>query len=390
MNKHQIVTSLSTMHILIAPNAFKNSLTATEVSEAIKEGFEKSKLHCTCTCFPIGDGGDGTASLLIKYLNATTVTSAVHDPFGRNIIASFGITQDNKTAIIELAEASGLKLLQPREYNPLLATTYGTGELIKQALNKGVDKIILCIGGSATVDGGMGILQALGVKFLDKNNKLIKFPEELIHLTMIDISSIDKRLQNVELIILCDVKNRLLGEDGSAEVFGPQKGADEKAVEKLEAGLTKFRDIVFQQTGKNMATIESGGASGGVAAGLTLLLNAQLVNGIDYFLNITRFNEALQEASLIITGEGSIDEQTLHGKGPYGVAKKAKEKDIPVIGMAGKIPFQSSPALQQYFDVLISINHNAVSLEQAMKNTYRNLIQTTETIGNLLALKTAE
>jgi glycerate kinase len=378
------------MHILIAPNAFKNSLTATEVSEAIKEGFEKSKLHCTCFCFPIGDGGDGTASLLIKYLNAITVTSVVHDPFSRNIIAAFGITKDRKTAIIELAEASGLRLLKLDEYNPLIATTYGTGELIKAAMDESVEKIILCIGGSATVDGGLGILQALGTKFLDDNNNLIQFPEELIHLKTIDISSVDTRIKNIELIILCDVENVLLGTNGAAKIFGPQKGADKDAVEKLEAALSKLRDVVLQQTGKDMATITSGGAAGGVAAGVATLLNAHLVNGIEYFLNITGFDEALQKTSLVITGEGSIDEQTLQGKGPYGVAKRAKEKNIPVIGMAGKIPFQTSDSLQEYFDVLISINNAASSLEQAIKNTHLNLVQTAETIGNLLALRIPE
>ncbi|MGN6616928.1 MAG: glycerate kinase [Ilyomonas sp.] len=378
------------MHILIAPNAFKNSLTATEVSEAIKEGFEKSKLHCTCFCFPIGDGGDGTASLLIRYLNATIVTSVVHDPFGENIIASFGLTQDRKTAIIELAEASGLRLLKPHEYNPLLATTYGTGELIKAAMNEGVEKIILCIGGSATVDGGMGILQALGAEFLDDYHNIIQFPEELVHLKTIKISSVDTRIKNIEVVILCDVENALLGTNGAARIFGPQKGADKNAVEKLETSLTKLRDVVLQQTGKDMATITSGGAAGGVAAGVATLLNAHLVNGIDYFLNITCFDEALQKASLVITGEGSIDEQTLQGKGPYGVAKRAKEKTIPVIGMAGKIPLQASTSLQGYFDVLISINCELSSLEHAIKNTYPNLIQTARTIGNLLSLRTLE
>ena len=374
------------MHILIAPNAFKNSLNAADAAEAIKHGLLQSKLHCTCTCFPVADGGDGTAALLIEKLNGTIIHTEVYDPLKRKINASFGFIEKRATAVIELADASGLRLLQQSEYNPLRASTFGTGEMIKHALNKGAKKIIIGIGGSATVDVGTGIAEVLGIRFLDAGkNELHQLPESLTSLAFIDTVNIDKRIFAVELIILCDVENTLLGEYGAATVFGPQKGASSGDVKKLEAALERFSDITFQQTGKDMATIKHGGAAGGVAAGMSAFLNAKLVNGIDYFLEITSFDEALQKADLVITGEGSIDEQTWHGKGPFGVAKKAKQKNIPVIGLAGKVPLQSNEALKKYFDVLIPIN-NEPSSEKVLQQTKDNLIRTAMEVGNLLSL----
>ena len=242
------------MHILIAPNAFKNSLDASAVAEAIGEGLQESKLNCSFEYFPIGDGGDGTAALIVQKHNGTIINAEVHDALGRNINASFGLIDNGNTAVIELADASGIRLLQPQELDPLHATTYGTGELIKHALDKGVNKIIMGIGGSATVDGGTGILQALGIRFLNNENEILKgLPESLVHLAAIDLSGLDKRILNCELIILCDVENKLLGETGAAKIFGPQKGASAEDVQKLEDALTKFRDIALHETGKDMA-----------------------------------------------------------------------------------------------------------------------------------------
>lgn len=379
---------LTPMHILIAPNAFKNSLNAIAVAEAIGEGLQQSKLNCSIECFPIGDGGDGTAELIIQKHSGTIINTDVHDALGRKIIASFGLIDKQNTAVIELANASGIRLLQPHELNPLHATTYGTGELIKNALDKKVSRIILCIGGSATVDGGAGILQALGIRFLNNKNEILKrLPECLGNLAAIDLSDLDKRILNCELIILCDVENKLLGENGAAKIFGPQKGATKEDVQKLEDALTKFRDIAFHETGKDLAAIKHGGAAGGVAAALCLFCNAKLVNGIDYFLTINSFKAALQKADLVITGEGSIDAQTLAGKGPYGVALRAKEKNIPVIGMAGKVPLTKDTELQKYFDVLLSINNEPVEMAIAIKNTKDNLIRTAKAIGDLWAMQ---
>ena len=376
------------MHILISPNAFKGSLTADLAAEAISKGFQQSKLNCTCECFPVADGGDGTADLLIKKLNGVPISITVHDPLQRKINSTYGLLKDSKTAIIELANASGIKLLKKEELDPLHATTYGTGELIKDALDKQVTKIILCIGGSATIDAGTGIMEALRIKFLDVNNNILqKLPEDLIHLKLIDLSSLDQRILHCELVVLCDVANTLLGENGSAKIFGPQKGADEKAIQKLEEALTRLRNIVLLQTEQDMALIKYGGASGGVAAGLAALLNANLVNGIEYFLDITQFDKALQHTDLLITGEGSIDAQTLQGKAPFGVAQRAKEKNITVIGMAGAIDLSANDELHNYFNKLLAINNKAESLAESIKNTSFNLFNTAFELGNRLAEK---
>ncbi len=374
------------MRILIAPNSFKNSLDATSCAQAIAQGLQQSKLNCECTCFPVGDGGDGTASLLIKKWNAETVRVVAHDALSRPIHTSFGFINKSKTAIIEMADASGLKLLQPHELNPLHASSYGTGEMIIQALEKGAKKIILCIGGSATVDGGTGILQALGFRFLDENkNELKDIPADLIHLSAIDDSNADKRIFNCEMTILCDVENILLGERGAAAVFAPQKGATVNDVIQLEQCLQQLRDITYTQKGVDMNVVKHGGAAGGVAASLAVWLNAELVNGIDYFLAVTHFKDAIQNTDLLITGEGSIDMQTLQGKAPYGVAKMAKENKVPVIGLAGSIPLQNNEALNKYFDVLLSIN-NEVNRKEAILHTKENLMRTAKALGDLMAL----
>jgi glycerate 2-kinase len=376
------------MQILIAPNAFKNSLGAEEVAAAVNEGLQQSNLHCTTHCFPVGDGGDGTAELILKHFNGASIPIEVKDPLGRKITSSFGLMDDGKTAVIEMADASGLRLLKATEFDPLHATSYGTGELIKHALNNGIGKIILCIGGSATIDGGAGILQALGFRFLDKHKKELGcIPESLVESDTIDFSKVDERIMHCELIVLCDVENMLLGEQGAAAVFGPQKGASQDDRKKLEASLSKLRDVVLRQTGKDMSLIKHGGAAGGVAAGLSALLNAQLVNGIDYFLSLTGFDEALEKTDLVITGEGSIDLQTLQGKGPFGVAKRAKEKGIQVIGLAGKVPLETNGLLHQYFDQLLCINDEPMELSDALSHTRSNLIRTARALGDLLALQ---
>jgi len=376
------------MQILIAPNAFKNSLPGADVANAIKEGLEQSDLKCIVHCFPVGDGGDGTGELLIQHCNGKIIPAVVHDPLGKKIFSSFGLIDEGTTAVIEMANASGLRLLQSNELNPLRANSFGTGELIAHALDKAVTKIILCIGGSATVDGATGILQALGFRFLNINNEeLNNIPETLTELNAIDVSNVDKRIMNCKIVVLCDVNNGILGENGAAAVFGPQKGAKPGDIKKLESSLTTLRDVVFRQTGKDMAIMKHGGAAGGIAAGLAALLNAELVNGIDYFLSFTNFDNALEGTDLVITGEGSIDIQTLDGKGPIGVAKKAKEKKIPVIGLAGKISAEAVKPLEQYFDMIISINQEPIDLSSALLHTRTNLIRTAEAIGHSLAIK---
>jgi glycerate kinase len=373
------------MPILIAPNAFKNSLDATAVAEAIAEGLRQSQLNCSLECFPVGDGGDGTATLIIRKYNGTAVSAEVRDPLGRKIQSSFGLIHTSEIAVIELADASGLRLLKANELDPLHATTHGVGELIKHALDKEVKAILMCIGGSATVDGGIGILQALGIRFLDKNNEVFNcVPENMVNMESMNCALFDSRIWNCEFIILCDVENRLLGEDGAAKIFGPQKGASVEDVKKLEEGLTKFSQITLGQLGLDMTALKYGGAAGGVAAGLSVFCNAKLVSGIDYFLDLTGFDEALQRAALVITGEGSIDVQTLRGKGPYGVALRAKQQDASVIALGGTVPDMEDDEMRKYFDVMVPINFEPVDLATAIKNTRKDLVRTAKGIGDFL------
>jgi glycerate kinase len=376
------------MHILIAPNAFKNSLGAIRVAEAIKRGLLESRLKCTCECFPVGDGGDGTATLLVQKSNGAIVPAETHDPLGRKIRTGFGLIDKGSTAVIEMADTSGLRLLRREEYDPLHTHTFGTGELITRALDHRVSKIIMGVGGSATVDGATGMLRALGIRFRDATGKILSnLPEELAALESIDLSGLDHRISDCTLTILCDVENTLLGEQGAAKVFGPQKGATGSVIEKLESGLTKLRDVTLRQTGRDLATIERGGAAGGAAAGLKGFLNAMLVDGIGYFLDTTGFEDALQSADLVITGEGHMDEQTLQGKGPFGVALRAKRKDIPVIGLAGGVSSAADGPLQKYFSELLVISSTSVEPVEALANTAQDLQRTARELGNRLALK---
>lgn len=355
------------MKIVIAPNAFKNSLPAAAAAAAILEGLSQSRLSFTGECFPVGDGGDGTGELLIKRLAAAIIEAQARDPLGRIRQASFGLAGD--TAIIEMANASGLRLLSRVELDPLRALSTGTGDLIRAALDHGARHIILGMGGSATVDGGVGILTASGIRISDSE---------------IDTSGMDPRLAATRITVLCDVNNPLLGPFGAAPVFGPQKGATPEEVKQLQTRLQTLAGLIQKKTGKEIATLQRGGTAGGAAAGLYGLLNAELVNGIDYFLQLTAFDKALEGADLVITGEGSIDEQTLQGKAPYGVALHAKNKGIPVIGLAGRLP-QNTTKLDDYFDVLLPINHQLLHPAKALKLTDVNLAATAKALGNLLA-----
>src|ERR1700750_2931521 len=317
------------MQILVAPNAFKNSLTATAAAKAIRKGLLEGGFSGNIEIFPVGDGGDGTASLIVQHVGGFFMDVYARDPLGRKVKTSVGFVNAEKTAVIEMADISGLKLLKQKELDPLHATSFGCGELILAALNRGARKIILCIGGSATIDGGSGALQAMGARFLDHSkNELSGLPESLTDLGSIDTSGIDKRIFDTEIIVLCDVDNFMLGEKGAACVFGPQKGASESEVIRLENALTRLRDVAFLQTGTDMNKILHGGAAGGISAGLNTYLHAKLVQGIEYFLGMTGFDKVLENSDLLITGEGSMDRQTLEGKGPFGVARRAKKKNI--------------------------------------------------------------
>ena len=376
------------MYIVIAPNAFKGSLSSGDAAKCIAEGLKKSKLSCAIKKIPIADGGDGTAHLISKILSAKVITTFVHDPLGKRLRSSFGWVNKTKTAIIELADASGIRLLSANALNPLKANTRGTGELIKAALDKGAEKIIIGLGGSATVDGASGLLNELSVRFFDiQERKINELPKGLLALNRIDISKMDSRLKDCEIILLCDVTNKLLGNNGAAAVFGPQKGADKKAVALLEKCLYQFNKIVKKDLNVDMDSLKHGGTAGGVAAGMAAFMNAKLVSGISYFINIVNFENELINTDLLITAEGKLDTQTLEGKGPFGVAEKALQHKIPVIILAGQVPLETSKQLHRYFNVILPIGNAPSSVEDAIKNTAADLERTAFELGNLLALK---
>lgn len=373
------------LNIVVAPNAFKHGLDATEAANAIILGLEESHLSCKAIPFPIGDGGDGTCQLIHKARQGRLISCEVADPLGRPLKAVYSLLDNDQTAVIEMANASGIRLLALNERNPMEASSIGTGQMIRHALDNGAQRIILGMGGSATVDGGCGLLHALGVRFLNEaGTELTPVPRALLSLASIDIEHIDTRLKHTEINVMCDVQNKLLGKQGAAAVFGPQKGANETEVRQLDTFLSRLASIVLEKTCKDMVSVNSGGTAGGAAAGIFAMANAKLENGIDFFLKLTGFDKVLSEADWVITGEGSIDEQTLGGKGPYGVAIRAKEKDVPVIGLAGHVPLQLSDALLDAFNVLLPIGNGPTSLEEALGNTASNLRRTARTIGNLL------
>ena len=376
------------MHIVIAPNAFKGSLTSGQAAECIAAGLKKSKLSCTLKLIPIADGGDGTAHLISKKLHAKTLHAIVHDPLGKKITAAYGWDKKSETAIIEMADASGIRLIKREILNPLKSDTRGTGELIKSALDKGAKKIVIGLGGSATVDGATGLLNALGVRFLDKSGrKLTELPKGLLALNRIDVGGMDNRLKDCEIILLCDVTNKLLGKNGAAAVFGPQKGANKKEVALLEKCLYQFNKIVKKDLKIDMDSFMHGGAAGGVAAALAAFMNAKLVSGISYYLDIVSFDNELKNTDLVITGEGALDTQTLEGKGPYGVAEKANQHKIPVIVLAGQVPQKIVKELHQYFNAIFSIGHAPASVAEAINSTAADLERTAFELGNLIALK---
>jgi glycerate kinase len=316
------------------------------------------------------------------HLGAKIIAVKASDPMGRELDVSIQISKDC-IAIIEMSEVCGLKLMKPEELNPLHFSTEGLGVLIRDALKQGAKKILLCIGGSCSTDGASGALRELGLRFLDKGGKeLADLPEDLIRLEALDSAA----LETVNMDILCDVDNKLLGDQGAARVFGPQKGADAAAVARLEACLEKFDEISFRHKGIRMSEIKYGGAAGGVAAGLASFLGARLVDGAGKFLDYTGFDQELKKADLVITGEGSLDEQTLAGKAPFAVAVRAKKLGLPVTAMAGRVPLSAQESLSNYFDVLLAIGNEPTDMATALMNTGSNLTRTARTLGNMLAM----
>ena len=375
------------MKIVIAPDSFKESLTALEVADAIEMGFKKFYPYVDYVKIPMADGGEGTVQSLVDALKGKVVERSVTAPIGNKIQAFFGMSGDNQTAIIEMAAASGLHLVSPAQRNPLKTTSFGTGELIKAALDLGVKKIILGIGGSATNDAGAGMLQALGVQLLNANNQQIGLGgENLSLISKIDLSKLDSRLQQVEILVACDVDNPLCGEKGASAVFGPQKGATPEIVQQLDRALFHFSDIVQQDLDLNIRDQAGAGAAGGMGGGLLLLPNVQLKAGVQIIIDAVNLNEQIKDADLVITGEGRMDSQTVHGKTPIGVAKAAKLFNKPVIAIVGSLKDDYEVVYEHGIDAVFPIIRQLKSLDETLKLGRENLISTAQNIARLYKL----
>ena len=355
------------MRILVAPNAMKGSLSASDFADAIEEGLNLADGSTGVLKRPLADGGDGTNELLIKVLNGLFIPVQVHDPLGRVIVSRIGWLSESKCAVIEMAEASGLKLLATDELNPMKASSRGTGELILAAIEKGAQKIILGIGGSATVDGGIGILKALGFRLSDKSGiEINEGGEGLNQIVKIFKDDVNPNILNCEIVIATDVKNPVLGNEGAATIYGPQKGATPLMVNDLESGLQNYVRILEQVSHKELDELVGGGAAGGVALPLIAFLNAHMESGAELIMELLGVLDELKKCDLVITGEGCIDLQTCQGKGPAVVALAAREAGIPVIAIGGTIRDEASAL----FDGIFSITDGPLSLEDAMANSY--------------------
>ena len=375
------------MKIVIAPDSFKESLTALEAAKAIKKGFSEVFPYAEILTIPMADGGEGTVQSLTDTTDGTIVNIEVTGPIGEPVRAFFGLSGNGETAFIEMAAASGLHLVSKERRNPLLTTSRGTGELILAALDHGVQHIILGIGGSATNDGGAGMVQALGARLLDARGQEIgPGGEALKNLEKIDISNLDPRLAKVNVEVACDVDNPLVGPNGASHVYGPQKGATVEMIQKLDQSLAHYANVIEKELGKKVKEIKGAGAAGGLGAGLLAFLPVQLKRGIDIVIAYTNLETTIKDASLVITGEGKIDNQTVYGKTPIGVAKLAKKYNIPVIGIAGAIGSNSSAVYEHGIDALFSIVPSAMTLEEAIEGASDYLYKAARNIAKVMEL----
>lgn len=373
------------MKFVLAPDSFKESMTAKEVCIAMEKGIKKVWKNAECIHVPMADGGEGTVQSLVDATNGKLYYEQVTAPLGNKVTATYGILGDGQTAIIEMAEASGLHLVKREKRNPLITTTYGTGELIKAALDKGVKKILIGLGGSATNDGGAGMLQALGVKFLDKSGYNIGFGGgELSKINKIDMSSFDKRINNIEIEVACDVKNYLTGINGASYVFGAQKGATQNMIEELDNNLKYFAQVTREQLNCEIDEVEGAGAAGGLGAALVGFCGGKLKRGIDIVVEYSKLEEKIQGADYVFTGEGSIDSQSKFGKTPVGVSLVAKKHNIPVIAFAGRV----GEGIDELYDLgitsVIGILPGIMTIDEALESGKANVERTIENIVRVL------
>jgi glycerate 2-kinase len=383
------------MRILITPDSMKDCLPAEEVARNIELGIRKVLPEANIKIIPMADGGEGTTKTLVAATGGKLMEVNVHDPLMREIKACYGILGNvpsteftlsaanvlGMTAVVEVAAASGLELLKKEERNPWITTSYGSGELIRSALDHGCRKILIGLGGSATNDAGAGIIQALGGRFLDKNrNKIKRGGGALSELAEIDLSDLDKRISECEIIIACDVKIPLCGEQGTSKIYGAQKGADTDMREKLDDNLKKFALLIKEKFDVNIADMEGAGAAGGIGGGLKALLNADLKPGFKIIAELTGLEDEIKKSDLVITGEGRTDLQTLSGKVPFGIAQLGKKYNIPVIIISGSLSPGSEKLFAEGVTKMIVIKKDDMSLEKAIAHAPQLLQKAAESI----------
>ncbi|EIW00949.1 glycerate kinase [Thermoanaerobacter siderophilus] len=372
------------MKILIAPDKFKGSLSAFEVADSIEKGILKVFPEAVIEKVPMADGGEGTVESLVNATGGKIIKTNVKDPLFRGIESFYGILGDGETAVIEMAAASGLYLLKDYERNPMITTTYGTGQLIKDALDKGCRNFIIAVGGSATNDGGAGMATALGVKFYDKDGREIGLGGgALSKIYSIDTSNLDYRLKECRFIVACDVANPLIGENGASRVYGPQKGATKEMVKVLDKNLEHYGKLLEKYFNKRIIDVPGSGAAGGLGAGLMAFLNAQLKSGIEIIIEALKLEEKIKEADIVISGEGKVDFQTAFGKTISGIAKLCKKHNKPFIVIAGTVE-----DIEKLYEIgvssVFSIMEKPMSLEDAIKNAPTLLEKSAERIFRLI------
>lgn len=376
------------MKIVIAPESFKGSLSAPEVAQAIAKGIKRVMADAETIMVPMADGGEGTVETLTYGSRGQIVATEVTGPLGEKVTAKWGILGDSVSAVIEMAAASGITLVPPERLNPLVATTYGTGELIRAAIQAGCRRLIIGIGGSATNDGGAGMAQALGARLLDEKGKELPWGgAALAKLSRIDISGLDGRLAGCEVIIACDVNNPLCGDQGASRVYGPQKGATVEMCQQLDEALANYAKVIKRDLGIDVIDIPGAGAAGGLGAGLITFLGAKLVPGVEIVSEVVGLTDHLKGASLVFTGEGRIDAQTLFGKAVAGVAAKAKVLRIPVVALAGEVDCDSKEFSEHGIDAAISIAPGPISLRESMANAEKLIADAAERALRLILIR---
>lgn len=374
-------------NILISPQEFKESLTGLEVANAIQEGINKVDSKIKTSLVPVADGGDGTLQTMVDVTGGEIITETVRDPLGRNIDSVWGKLGDDSSAVIEMAKASGLALLNENEKSATLTSTYGTGQLFKFALDQGIKNFIIGIGGSATNDGGAGFVSALGAKLYDENGKEVESNGiSLSSIRDIDMSNFDKRVKNTSVRVACDVTNPLCGDEGASAIFGPQKGANPEEVNLLDKNLLHWASLIKDQLGKDILNVPGAGAAGGLGAGLMAFTDAELSIGANIVLDSLNYDEHLRDVDLVIVGEGSTDKSTQFNKSPVAVAMRAKKLGIPVICLSGSVGQGYSESRDLGISSFFSIVSGPIELKYAIENAHELIVKSTEEIIRSLIL----